>query len=75
VILAAGTDGSDGPTDYSGAIVDAGTLERGQVKGLDPGNCLQRADSGGYLAASGDLLQTGPTGTNVMDMVIAYKGN
>lgn len=75
VILAAGTDGSDGPTDYSGAIVDAGTLERGQVKGLDAGNCLQQADSGGYLAASGDLLQTGPTGTNVMDMVIAYKGN
>ena len=75
VILAAGTDGTDGPTDYSGAIVDASTLERGQAKGLDAGSCLQGADSGNYLAASGDLLQTGPTGTNVMDMVIAYKGN
>jgi glycerate 2-kinase len=75
VILAAGTDGTDGPTDYSGAIVDAGTLERGQQNGVDAGSCLQQADSGRYLAATGDLLQTGPTGTNVMDMVIAYKGN
>ena len=75
VILAAGTDGTDGPTDYSGAIVDAGTLERGQLKGFDAGSCLQQADSGGFLAVSGDLLQTGPTGTNVMDMVIACKGN
>ena len=75
VILAAGTDGTDGPTDYSGAIVDADTLERGQANGLDAGSCLQQADSGSYLAACGDLLQTGPTGTNVMDMVIAYKDN
>ncbi|MGB5179529.1 MAG: DUF4147 domain-containing protein [Gammaproteobacteria bacterium] len=75
VILAAGTDGTDGPTDYAGAIVDASTHERGQAKGLVAHTCLQQADSGRYLAACGDLLQTGPTGTNVMDMVIAYKGN
>jgi glycerate 2-kinase len=75
VILAAGTDGSDGMTDYAGAIVDSSTLERGQAKGLDAGSCLQQADSGSYLAACGDVLQTGPTGTNVMDVVIAYKGH
>ena len=75
VILAAGTDGTDGPTDYSGAIVDASTLERGQAKGYDADGCLQQADSGRYLAACDDLLQTGPTGTNVMDLVIACKGD
>ena len=75
MVLAAGTDGTDGPTDYSGAIVDASTLERGQAKGLDAESCLQQADSGRYLAACDDLLQTGPTGTNVMDLVIANKGN
>lgn len=75
VILAAGTDGTDGPTDYAGAIVDCGTLGRGQVKGLDARACLQQADSGRYLAACNDVLQTGPTGTNVMDMVIACKGD
>ena len=75
VILAAGTDGTDGPTDYAGAIVDAGTLERGRAQGLAVDSCLQQADSGRYLAATGDVLLTGPTGTNVMDMVIAYNGD
>jgi glycerate 2-kinase len=75
VLLAAGTDGTDGPTDCAGAIIDASTIRRGQIKGLDAPTCLQQADSGGYLAATDDVLLTGPTGTNVMDMVIAYKGN
>ena len=75
VILAAGTDGSDGATDYARAIVDCSTLARGQAQGFDAFTCLQQADSGSFLAACGDLLQTGPTGTNVMDMVVAYKGD
>jgi hydroxypyruvate reductase len=75
VILAAGTDGTDGPTGYAGAIVDASTLRRGQRQGFDAQVCLQQADSARYLASSGDLLQTGPTGTNVMDMVVACKGD
>jgi hydroxypyruvate reductase len=75
VILAAGTDGTDGPTGYAGAIVDASTLRRGQRQGFDAQVCLQQADSARYLATSGDLLQTGPTGTNVMDMVVACKGD
>jgi len=73
VILAAGTDGTDGATDFAGAIVDASTLRRGLRQGLDVQACLQQADSGRYLAATRDLLQTGPTGTNVMDLVIACK--
>lgn len=75
VILVAGTDGTDGPTDFAGAIIDASTPGRGQRQGLDVQTCLKQADSGRYLAATGDLLQTGPTGTNVMDLVIALKGN
>ena len=72
-LLAAGTDGSDGPTEDAGAIVDGGTLLRGQLSGLDPALCLANADSGSFLEAAGDLLCTGPTGTNVMDLVIAIK--
>ena len=68
--LAAGTDGSDGPGDTAGALVDEGSLKRGQHEGLDAGTCLQRADAGRFLQASGDLLQTGVTGTNVMDLML-----
>ena len=72
-LLAAGTDGSDGPTEDAGALVDAGTLERGMLEGFDAGESLARADAGTFLEASGDLIQTGPTGTNVMDIVIGIK--
>ncbi|MCG8432697.1 MAG: DUF4147 domain-containing protein [Gammaproteobacteria bacterium] len=73
LLLALGTDGSDGAGEDAGAIVDGGTIMRGELSGLDPKECLQRADAGTFLAASGDLIYTGPTGTNVMDLVIAYK--
>lgn len=72
-LLAAGTDGSDGPTDDAGALVDGGTVARGTEAGLDAAIALSRADSGAFLEASGDLLQTGPTGTNVMDLVLGLK--
>ncbi|APZ43596.1 glycerate kinase type-2 family protein [Acidihalobacter ferrooxydans] len=72
-LLAAGTDGTDGPTEDAGAIIDSGTLERGQLAGLDARTALTEADAGRFLEASGDLLTTGPTGTNVMDLVIAIK--
>jgi len=58
-LLCAGTDGSDGPGEDAGAIVDAGTLRRGQRQGLDAGEALRQADSGCFLQASGDLLRTG----------------
>lgn len=73
-VLAVGTDGNDGPGDIAGALVDGHTLERAQDAGaLPPEIALQRADSGRFLAASGDLIDTGPTGTNVMDIVIGLK--
>jgi glycerate 2-kinase len=72
VLLAAGTDGTDGPGDVAGAIVDGGTVARGGS--LQAARAaLQGADAGRFLDASGDLLVTGPTGTNVMDMVVGLK--
>jgi hydroxypyruvate reductase len=70
VILSAGTDGTDGPTDAAGAIVDGSTIPRGRAKGLDAEEFLNRSDSYHYLQAISDLLQTGPTFTNVMDLQV-----
>jgi len=72
-LLAVGTDGSDGTTSDAGALVDGGTIARAAIEGYDSADCLRRADAGSLLAASGDLINTGPTGTNVMDLVIALK--
>ena len=72
-LLAAGTDGTDGLTPYAGALVDGGSVARGRAAGLDPVMSLHCADAGHFLAASGDLIQTGPTGTNVMDLVIGLR--
>ena len=72
-LLAVGTDGSDGPTDDAGAIVDGDTCRRGEAEGQDARLALQQADAGRFLEAAGDLVNTGVTGTNVMDMVVAYK--
>lgn len=72
-LLAAGTDGSDGPGEDAGALVDGWTLERAAHQGLGAEDCLARADSGRLLAASADLIRTGPTGTNVMDLVVGLK--
>lgn len=71
VVLAAGTDGVDGPTDAAGACVDGETIAR--APGLDPERALRDTDSHRFLAASGDLLVTGPTGTNVADVVVALR--
>jgi hydroxypyruvate reductase len=72
-LLAAGTDGTDGPTDDAGALVDGSTLDRGTIAGYDAESCLARRDSGSFLEASGDLLHTGPSGTNVGDLVIGLR--
>lgn len=69
--LSAGTDGGDGPTDAAGAIVDGLTASKGQTVGIDPQKCLQNNDSYNYFKITNELLITGPTGTNVMDLQIA----
>lgn len=69
-LLAAGTDGSDGPTDAAGAFADGGTLARGARAGRDARRCLERHDSYGFFQAEGGILRTGPTGTNVMDLCL-----
>ena len=73
MLLAAGTDGTDGVTDDAGALVDSETCARLALAEIDADDCIRRADSGTALAASGDLVHTGPTGTNVGDLVIGLK--
>jgi len=70
VVLSGGTDGTDGPTDSAGAIADGETLARARAKGLDAVQYLQRNDSYSFFEVLGDLLMTGPTRTNVMDVCL-----
>jgi glycerate 2-kinase len=73
LLLVAGTDGTDGVTSDAGALVDGETCSRVALSEIDVQATLQRADSGTALAAAGDLIHTGPTGTNVGDIVIGLK--
>lgn len=70
VMLSGGTDGTDGPTDAAGAISDHTTLQRARAMGLDPKIYLRNNDSYHFFEKLGDLLVTGPTRTNVMDVRI-----
>ena len=72
-LLACGTDGTDGPTEDAGGEVDGTVLARGRDLDLDAKQALAKADAGSYLAAVDALITTGPTGTNVMDLVLAIK--
>ncbi len=67
-VLAAGTDGTDGPTDAAGAFVDGTTVARARAAGLDPRAALDGHDAYPLFTALGDLVITGPTRTNVMDL-------
>jgi len=69
-ILAAGTDGTDGPTDAAGAFADGGSVARARARGVDALAALAENDSHGFFEAEGGLLVTGPTRTNVMDLVL-----
>jgi hydroxypyruvate reductase len=71
-VLAAGTDGIDGPTDAAGAYADGTTVARASSLGLDPGVHLSRNDAYPFFEALGDLVVTGPTGTNVADLAIGW---
>ncbi len=68
VLLSAGTDGSDGPTDAAGAFADHTSLQRARQAGLDIRAHLSNNDAYPFFQRLGDLLITGPTGTNVMDI-------
>ena len=69
--LSAGTDGTDGPTDATGAVVDGGTVERAKTAGIEPETYLNNNDSYHFFKKIDGLLITGPTGTNVMDIQIS----
>ena len=73
-VLCGGTDGTDGPTDAAGGVIDGGTYERARAKGLDPLASLRNNDSYHLLQKTGDLLMTGPTNTNVMDVRLVLAG-
>jgi hydroxypyruvate reductase/glycerate 2-kinase len=66
--LSGGTDGEDGPTDAAGAIADEATVRKAEKLGLSPAVFLARNDAYHFFEATGDLLQTGLTNTNVMDV-------
>ena len=70
VVLSAGTDGTDGPTDAAGALADVTTMARGRSTGFDPVEYLDNNDSYNFFDGLGDLYKTGPTNTNVMDIRI-----
>jgi hydroxypyruvate reductase len=71
VMLAAGTDGTDGPTDAAGAMVDGDSAARARARGSDPVASLAENDSHDLLAGAGDLVVTGPTNTNLLDLYLA----
>ena len=73
-LASVGTDGTDGPTDAAGAMVDGETLARARRLGLDAADALARNDAYPLLQATGDLVRTGPTGTNVGDVVLVLVG-
>ena len=74
VFLSAGTDGTDGPTDAAGAICDGETVKRALIRGLDPKRYLDDNDSYHFFQKLDDLIITGPTHTNVMDVHLALIG-
>lgn len=73
--LSAGTDGTDGPTDAAGAVVDGQTVARGGAAGMDPQEYLDNNDSYTFFKNAGGLVITGPTGTNVMDIQVILLDN
>ena len=74
VVASIGTDGMDGPTDAAGAFADNTTITRGKEAGLDAKVFLDNNNSYEYFTRIGDLIKTGPTGTNVMDIQVLMLG-
>jgi hydroxypyruvate reductase len=70
LVASLGTDGVDGPTDAAGALADGTSVRRARELGLDVESALERNDAYPLLDALGDLVRTGPTGTNVADLML-----
>ncbi len=75
MLLTLATDGEDGPTDAAGAVATGATFRRAHALGLDPAIYLARNDSYSFFKPLGDLIQPGPTGTNVNDLVFLFTLN
>ena len=75
VVLSGGTDGTDGPTDAAGAIADGRTVSRATQLGLGPAKMLAANNSYRFFEPLGDLVKTGPTNTNVMDVRLVLVGS
>jgi hydroxypyruvate reductase len=71
-LVALGTDGTDGPTDAAGAVATGETLARARSLGLDPAVYLANNDAYRFFRALGDLILTGPTGTNANDLLFIF---
>ncbi len=71
-LLAAGTDGIDGPTDAAGAYAEGEALARGSELGIDARAALADNDSHSFFDREGGVLRTGPPGTSVMDLAFLY---
>ena len=72
MLIALATDGDDGPTDAAGAVVTGETFQRAEALGLEAAGYLSRNDAYPFFQALGDLLKTGPTGTNVNDLIFLF---
>jgi glycerate 2-kinase len=70
-ILSSGTDGNDGPTEAAGAVVDSDTISSALLKGIDPEKYITNFDSYHFFKKTGGHIFTGPTMTNVMDLIVA----
>lgn len=70
VFLSGGTDGTDGPTDAAGAIAEPETLKHSEALGLDINKYISDCDSYNFFRQEGGLIKTGPTQTNVMDLIV-----
>jgi glycerate 2-kinase len=75
LVASFGTDGVDGPSGAAGAIGDSATTARGRELGLDAATALADNDSATFLGATGDQIRCSPTGTNVGDVMVVYRGD
>jgi hydroxypyruvate reductase len=72
IFISLATDGEDGPTDAAGAVVTGASAQRAESLGMSAADHLSRNDAYTFFEALNDLVQTGPSGTNVNDLVICF---